>query len=104
MLYHAGNSIRAPILRSTRFFMELQQYLRIVRRHWRSVIATLLLCVVVAAAATMAQKPTYTSSSALFLAVESGDSAGELSQGASYAGQQVKTFVAVAVPPQCFSQ
>lgn len=76
--------------------MELQQYLRIVRLYWRSAIATLLLCVVVAAAVTLAQKPVYTASSVLFLAVESGDSAGELSQGATYAERQVKSFVSVA--------
>ena len=76
--------------------MELQQYLRVVRRYWRSAIATLLLCVVVAAAVTLAQKPTYTASSALFVAVESGDSAGELSQGATYAERQVTSFVSVA--------
>lgn len=76
--------------------MELQQYLRIVRRYWRSAIATLLLCVAVAAAVTLVQKPIYTASSALFLAVESGDSAGELSQGATYAERQVKSFVTVA--------
>lgn len=76
--------------------MELQQYLRIVRRYWRSATATVLLCVVVAAAVTLLQKPTYTASSTLFLAVESGDTAGELSQGATYAERQVKSFVSVA--------
>lgn len=76
--------------------MELQQYLGIVRRYWRSAIAASLLCVVIAAAVTLAQKPTYTASSVLFLAVESGDSAGELSQGVTYAERQVKSYVTVA--------
>ncbi|RMB61886.1 polysaccharide biosynthesis tyrosine autokinase [Tessaracoccus antarcticus] len=76
--------------------MELQQYLLIVRRYWRSAIATLLLCVVIAAAVTLTQKPTYTASAALFLAVESGDTAGDLAQGATYAERQVKSFVSVA--------
>ncbi len=76
--------------------MELQQYLRIVQRYWRSVIATLLLCVVIAAAVTLAQKPTYRASSLLFLTVESGESAGELSQGATYAEQQVTSYATVA--------
>ncbi|MGO1383677.1 MAG: polysaccharide biosynthesis tyrosine autokinase [Arachnia sp.] len=76
--------------------MELQQYLRVVHRYWRSAMATLLLCIVVAAAVTLAQKPTYTASSALFIAVESGDTAGELSQGATYAERQVTSFVSVA--------
>lgn len=76
--------------------MALQEYLRIVRRYWRSALTTLLLCVVAAAALTLLQKPTYTASSALYLAVESGDTAGELSQGATYAERQVKSFVSVA--------
>lgn len=76
--------------------MELHQYLRIVRRFWRSAIATLLLCVAIAAVVTLVQKPTYTSSSSLFLAVESGDTAGDLAQGATYAERQVESFVNVA--------
>ncbi len=36
--------------------MELQQYLRVVRRYWRSAIAASLLCVVVAGTVTLTQK------------------------------------------------
>ncbi len=76
--------------------MELQQYLRIVRRYWRSTLATFLLCIALAAAFTLVQSPTYTSSSSIFVTVESGGTAGELSQGATYAERQVTSYANVA--------
>ena len=75
--------------------MELQHYLHIIRRYWRSALATVFVCIAFAAASTIIQKPTYTATATVFLIVESGDSAGELSQGATYAERQVKSFIAV---------
>lgn len=76
--------------------MELQQYLRILRRYWRSTLATLLACVALAALVTLMQKPTYSSSASVFITVDSGGTAGELSQGATYAERQVASFMSVA--------
>lgn len=76
--------------------MELQEYLRIAKRYWRSILATIFACIVLTAGFTLLQKPTYTSTSSVFLSVESGGTAGELSQGASYAERQVTSYVAVA--------
>lgn len=76
--------------------MEFQQYLHILRRYWRSALATVLVCVAVAAVVTLLQKPTYASTASVFISVESGGTAGELSQGATYAERQVKSYVAVA--------
>lgn len=76
--------------------MELQQYLRILQDYWRSTLATLFLCVALAAGFTLLVTPTYTASSSVFLTVESGSSAGELSQGATYAERQVRSYVSVA--------
>lgn len=76
--------------------MELQQYLQIVKRYWRSTLATVLVCIALAALFTLLQKPTYTSTSSVFLTVESGGTAGELSQGATYAERQVTSYVSVA--------
>lgn len=76
--------------------MELQQYLRIIRRYWRSSLAVVLACVAAAAGFTLLQSPTYTSTSSIFLTVESGESAGELSQGATYAERTVASYVNVA--------
>ncbi|MBK8463261.1 MAG: polysaccharide biosynthesis tyrosine autokinase [Nigerium sp.] len=76
--------------------MELQQYLQILRRYWRSTLATLLTCIVLAASYTLLQPPTYTATSSVFLTVESGGTAGELSQGATYAERTVTSYVKVA--------
>jgi len=75
--------------------MEFQQYLRILRRYWRSTLAVVLACVAVAALVTLLQKPTYSSTSSVFISVDSGGTAGELSQGATYAERQVKSYVEV---------
>lgn len=76
--------------------MELQQYLHILKRYWRGCLATVFLCLAAAGGYTMLQTPTYTTSSTVFLTVESGGTAGELSQGATYAERQVTSFVKVA--------
>lgn len=75
--------------------MELQQYLKIFRDYWRSILATLFVVVMATAGYTLMQAPTYTATATVFVTVESGDSAGELSQGASYAERQVQSFVQV---------
>ncbi|AZQ76758.1 polysaccharide biosynthesis tyrosine autokinase [Flaviflexus ciconiae] len=75
--------------------MELQQYLKVFRDYWRSILATLFVVVMAAAGYTLMQAPTYTATATVFVTVESGDSAGELSQGASYAERQVQSFVQV---------
>lgn len=76
--------------------MELQQYIQILRRYWRSTMATFLACIVLAAVYTLVQSPTYTATSSVFLTVESGGTAGELSQGATYAERTVTSYVKVA--------
>lgn len=75
--------------------MELQQYLKVFRDYWRSILATLFVVVMATAGYTLMQAPTYTATATVFVTVESGDSAGELSQGASYAERQVQSFVQV---------
>lgn len=76
--------------------MELEQYLRVLQRYWKSALATLLACVALAAVVTLVQKPTYSSSASVFITVDSGGTAGELSQGATYAERQVTSYVNVA--------
>lgn len=76
--------------------MELQQYLRILRRYWRSTLAVVLVCVAAAALVTLQQKPTYATTASVFISVDSGGTAGELSQGATYAESQVRSYVEVA--------
>ena len=55
--------------------MELQQYLKVFRDYWRSILATLFVVVMATAGYTLLQAPTYTATATVFVAVESGDSA-----------------------------
>jgi len=76
--------------------MPLNEYLQIIRQYWRSTVATILVCIALAAGVTLLQSPTYTSQATVFLTVASGDSASDLSQGASYSEQTVTSYVQVA--------
>ena len=79
--------------------MELPDYVNLVRRYWRSIVATALVVLGLATAASFVQQRMWTSTASLYIAVESGGNAGELSQGATYAERQVKSFVEVATSP-----
>lgn len=76
--------------------MEIHQLLKMLRRYWRSALAVVLLTIGAAAALTLLQTPSYSATSSVFLTVDSGDSAGELSQGATYAERTVTSYVNVA--------
>ncbi len=79
--------------------MELRDYLRIGRKHWRSIVALALLVVVGAGLYSLLSKPTYTATTSIFLSVASVSSAGDLNSGSVYAENQVKSFARVATAP-----
>lgn len=79
--------------------MEMQELLVVLRRYWRSITAVVLLAVCLAGVASLLSPKHWTAQTALFVAVESGGTAGELSQGATYAERQVKSLVEVANSP-----
>lgn len=76
--------------------MELQQYVQVLREYWRSIVATILVTICLVAGYTILQTPQYSTKATIFVSVESGETAGELSQGATYAERQVQSFVEVA--------
>lgn len=79
--------------------LELSDYLRIVRKHWRSITAITLVAVFAAALFSLLSKPTYTATTSVFLSVKSVNTAGELNSGATYAENQVQSFARVARTP-----
>ena len=79
--------------------MELMDYLRIARKHWRSIVAIVLLTVLGAGLYSMLSKPTYTATTSIFVSVASVNTAGDLNSGSSYAANQVKSFAVVATAP-----
>lgn len=79
--------------------MELTDYLRVLRKHWVSVVSLILIGIAAAAGASLLMRPVYTASTSIFLTVRSGDSAGELNQGSSYAENQVRSYAQVVSAP-----
>ena len=49
--------------------MELMDYLRIARKHWRSIVAVVLLTVLGAGLYSMLSKPTYTATTSIFVTI-----------------------------------
>jgi succinoglycan biosynthesis transport protein ExoP len=79
--------------------VELMDYLRIARKHWRSIVAVVLLTVLGAGMYSMLSKPTYTATTSIFVSVASVNTAGDLNSGSTYAENQVKSFAVVATAP-----
>lgn len=79
--------------------MELTDYLHVLRKYWVSVVACFLVGIAAAAGVSLLMKPVYTASTAIFLTVQSGTTAGELNQGSTYAENQVRSYAQVATTP-----
>lgn len=79
--------------------MELADYLTVLRRYWLSIVAVTVIGVLAAAGATLLMTRMYTASTSVFLTVQSGNTAGELQQGSTYAENQVKSFAQVVTAP-----
>jgi capsular exopolysaccharide synthesis family protein len=79
--------------------MELTDYFRVLRKYWVSVIAIFLAGIAGAVTVTVLATPVYTASAGVFLTVNSGDTAGELAQGSTYAENQVRSYAQVVTAP-----
>lgn len=79
--------------------MELIDYLRILRKHWRSTVAIVLVTLIGAGLFSLLSKPTYTATTSIFLSVKSVASAGELNSGSTFAENQVQSYARVARTP-----
>ena len=71
--------------------MELGDYLRVVRRRWRVLVATTLIVVAAAALVTFRTTPTYESHARLFIST-TDQNVSEASQGSSFAIQRVSSY------------
>jgi capsular exopolysaccharide synthesis family protein len=75
--------------------VELSDYLRILRRRWRLVVATLLLVLVAAALITWRTTPQYQSTTQLFISTSASSSA-EAYQGNLFSSQRLSSYADLA--------
>lgn len=82
--------------------MELQDYLRIVRKRWVTIVVTTLVVVGLAAAVTALQTKRYTSSTQFFVSVSGADTT-QLSQGSTFTQQRVKSYAELLKTPRALN-
>ncbi|MDQ0800079.1 polysaccharide biosynthesis tyrosine autokinase [Arthrobacter sp. SLBN-112] len=79
--------------------MDLRDYLRILRRNIKLIIAITLLGLLAGGAASILVRPTYTSETQLFVAIQSSGSVTELQQGNSFSQARVQSYVKTVETP-----
>lgn len=79
--------------------MDLHDYMRILRRSWIIVVAATLAGLLVAGAASMLSKPTYTSETQLFVAIQNSGSVQEMQQGNTFSQARVQSYVKTVTTP-----
>lgn len=76
--------------------MELRDYFLILRKSWILILSTTFVMVGISAAWSLTRTPVYQANTQLFVSVRTGEaSAGDLSQGSSFARQAVVSYVSV---------
>lgn len=79
--------------------VELRDYIRIVRKNWILIVAITLSALLIAGVASLLMRPIYTSTSSVFVSIQSSadsTSASDLNSGSTYVQNQVKSFAQVA--------
>lgn len=79
--------------------MDLNEYLRILRRNWVVVLAATLIGLLAGGAISVLIKPTYTASTQLFVAIQSSGSVQELQQGNTFSQARVQSYVKTVRTP-----
>lgn len=79
--------------------MEIRDYLRILRRNWIIIVTAALVGLIGAGAASLLIKPTYTSDTQLFVAIQNSGSVQELQQGNTFSQARVQSYVKTVTTP-----
>lgn len=79
--------------------MELSDYLRVLRRNWKTIVACTTLGLMIAAAVSMVVMPTYTAKTQLFVAIQSSGSVADLQQGNTFSQARVQSYVETVGTP-----
>jgi capsular polysaccharide biosynthesis protein len=76
--------------------MKLEDYLRVLRKRWLAIVSLTLIGLVAAAAYTFLPTPPFQAKSQLFVSVEAGSSAVDVSTGNAFAEKRVTSYLSLA--------
>lgn len=79
--------------------MELQDYIRVVRKRWRIIIAATVVALIAAGMLTWLTPRQYQSTAQLFVSTGSGQNTSELAAGSTFTQKQVKTYADLVRTP-----
>lgn len=79
--------------------MNLLDFLRVLRRNWAIVVAVTLAGLIAGGASVLLAKPTYTSETQLFVAIQGSGSVQELQQGNTFSQARVQSYVKTVTTP-----
>jgi len=79
--------------------MELNGILRVLRKRWASVLATLGVALLLALAVTALMPARYTATAKMFFSARSGQSITELNEGTTFAASQMSSLADIATSP-----
>lgn len=79
--------------------LDLRDYLRILRRNWILIVAATLTGLLIAGAASVLTRPTYTAETQLFVAIQGSGSVQELQQGNTFSEARVQSYVKTVDSP-----
>lgn len=84
---------------TSRGTMELNDYVRILRKNWLVIIALTMLGLGAATAFTLTRTPSYESSSTIFVSTQGGSTTAELQQGSNFTQARINTYVGLVNTP-----
>lgn len=80
--------------------MELQDYIRIVRKRWMTIVLTTLVVLGLAALFTATATKQYASTTQFFVSVSGADDSAQLQQGSTFVQQRVKSYAQLLKTPR----
>jgi capsular exopolysaccharide synthesis family protein len=80
--------------------VELKDYIRIIRKRWRVIIAAMLVVLAGAALATALSPKVYEAQTQLFVSTSGGNDTSALLQGSSFTQQRVKSYADIITTPK----
>lgn len=79
--------------------MDLTQYLRVVRRRWRTIMATFLGVLAITAVVTSVADRQYRATAQLYISTVSANNPADLAQGSNFTQRQVATYSDIVTSP-----